>query len=441
MAHSTDHKEGVAAVGWVYFMHNTLKDGSHPFYVRIIKDRKTKYVATGLSLHPQFWNKAKNECRRSVPAEKRREIERGLEQWVNRFREAAEQLATNDQPHTANDIVSKAGEERNANRRFTLLGYFTELIDQFTQTGSVGNRKVYRDVQNNLTRFVGEGKDVSFDQVSVKFCNDWERKMRAEGLSEVALSIKFRTLRSVINKAIANGYAKADSYPFARNAAEKHKFQVGKFDTRTTKRAISRTDIAKIEDYQPPADTEKYASLRQTQSRLQLARDLFLFSYYCGGINFIDMAALRWSNVNTDLNGKLRLTYTRQKTGGRFSLRLLSKTLTILDRYKSDQLAHNSHIFPILNTALHRTPSQQHNRCSKIMGQVNADLKTIGAACNIKTPLTTYVARHSFATALKRSGVATAIISEAMGHTDERTTQIYLSEFDSDLIDAAFDNL
>lgn len=75
------------------------------------------------------------------------------------------------------------------------------------------------------------------------------------------------------------------------------------------------------------------------------------------------------------------------------------------------------------------------------MGYVNQDLKTIGAAVGIQTPLTTYVARHSFATALKRSGVATAVISEAMGHSDERTTQIYLSEFETDLVDAAYETL
>ncbi|MCC5613300.1 tyrosine-type recombinase/integrase, partial [Nostoc sp. CHAB 5834] len=90
---------------------------------------------------------------------------------------------------------------------------------------------------------------------------------------------------------------------------------------------------------------------------------------------------------------------------------------------------------------LHKTPSQIHNRCSKVMGHVNADLKTIGSAVGIATPITSYVARHSFAMALKRSGIATAVISEAMGHNDERTTQIYLSEFDTDLVDAAFENL
>lgn len=270
--------------------------------------------------------------------------------------------------------------------------------------------------------------------------------MRANGLAEITLSVKFRTLRAVINKAIGNEYAKQENYPFARNAAENRKFHVGKFNTSTTKRAISRADIRKIEAYHPPQDSGKYATLREEQERLQLAKDIFLFSYYCGGINFVDMAQSQWSNVSNDLDGKLRLYYTRQKTGGKFSIPLLPPVLFILDRYRgADTLLLGgpdvSCVFPILNTVLHKTPAQRHNRCAKIMSHVNADLKIIGAAVGIKTPLTTYVARHSFATVLKRSGVTAPIIGEMMQHPEERTTQIYLSEFDTETIDAAYENL
>lgn len=443
MAKSTDYKESQASVKAIYFPSKTLADGSHPFMLRITKDRKRKYIATGINLHPQFWNEQTNTFRKNLPAEKRKAIEASLRKWEEKYSDAAETLAGSDEVHDARAVAAKVSEERKVTRQFKLLSYFDELISQFETTGAVGNRKVYRDVQNNLTRYIGEGKDISFDQITVKFCSGWENKMRSEGLTEITLSVKFRTLRAVLNKAIANGYAKVDSYSFARNAAEKHKFQVGKFDTKTTKRAISKADIRKIEAYVPEPYAGPYATLRDHTERLTLARDLFLFSYYCGGINFVDMAMLTWANVGEDLDGKPRLTYTRQKTGGKFSLRLIPQALAIIERYKGDgeRPRPSGYVFPILKSVFHKTAAQKHNRCNKIMGQVNSDLKTIGAAAGITTPLTTYVARHSFATALKRSGVATAIISEAMGHSDERTTQIYLSEFDTDLVDAAFENL
>lgn len=437
----TEHRENKATVKAVYFTTNLLKDGSHPFYLRITKDRKIKYVSTGLSLHPQYWNETKNEIRRSYPTDRRKALEAALAKWEEKYTDAADKLAVTDEQYNAVTIADNVTTERKATRQFKLLTYFDELISQMNRTGNIGNRKVYRDVQNNLRRFIGEGKDVSFDAVTVRFCNEWENTMRAEGVTEITLSVKFRTLRAVLNKAIGNGFAKPEHYPFARNAAESRKFNVGKFDTTTTKRAISKADIYRIATYTPPPDEGKYSTLRNTGERLQLAKDLFLFSYYCGGINFVDMAALKWTNIGTDLDNKPRLTYTRQKTGGKFSIRLMPPALEILSRHRDEHALPVSFVFPILNTALHKTPTQRHNRCAKIMSQVNTDLKTIGAAVGITTPLTTYVARHSFATALKRSGVATAVISEAMGHSDERTTQIYLSDFETDLVDAAFDNL
>ena len=441
MAESGKIREKKASVKIVLWTSKTLADGSHPFVVRIHKEGTRKHITTGLSLHPQFWNPNKHEIRQNYPTEKRKALQKALEKWKERFTDAAESLAINDTRHDASSIVHKVVDERNDLRKFQLLEYFDELIDQFEKTGNVGNRRVYRDVQNALRRFVGELQDVSFDTVTVKFCNQWETKMRSENVTDNTLSIRFRTLRAVLNKAIANGYSKPTSYPFARNTAENNKFQIGKFDTKTIKRAISKTDIRKIEAYLPPQDEGKYATLRNTQERLQLAKDLFLFSYYCGGINFVDIANLRWSNIGTDLDDKPRLTYIRQKTGGKFSVRLMPQTLAILERYRPNTVHSTTYIFPILNTALHTTPIQRQNRCGKIMGQVNVDLKIIGSAVGISTPLTTYVPRHSFAMALKRSGVATGIISEAMGHSDERTTQIYLSEFDTDLVDAAFENL
>ncbi len=68
---------------------------------------------------------------------------------------------------------------------------------------------------------------------------------------------------------------------------------------------------------------------------------------------------------------------------------------------------------------------------------VNRDLKEIGRLAKIDEPLTTYVARHSYATILRKSGVATAVISQAMGHDSEKTTKIYLESFENSVVDKA----
>ncbi len=344
-----------------------------------------------------------------------------------------EELTREDVKHNAKAIAEKAVEKRKQYRQVEVLSYIDELVNNFNEAKQLGNAKVYKGIRNIPAQFLaesGNGSDIPFNKITVTFCNKLETQQRAKGNGETYISYVFRTLRAVLNRAIADNIMKPYTYPFARNVAEKHKFQVGKFDTTTSKRAISREAIRLIEEYQPEAE------------RLQRAKNVFLFSFYVGGINFIDLANLRWSSITTDTKGSSRLNYTRQKTGGKFSMKLLTPAMAIVDYYKAETYnSSQDYIFPILNANVHKTPSQIKNRIDKIRTQVNADLKEIASAVGIDINLTTYVARHAFASNLKRAGVATAVISEAMGHQSEQVTAIYLASFENDTIDAALENL
>ena len=89
----------------------------------------------------------------------------------------------------------------------------------------------------------------------------------------------------------------------------------------------------------------------------------------------------------------------------------------------------------------HKTEQQKLNRLHKVITKVNKVLKAIGEELNIPIKLTTYCARHSYATVLKRAGVATSIISESLGHSSEKVTQIYLDSFENNQIDKALEFL
>lgn len=452
MGQSTDHKEGKALVKAIYFTSKVLADGSHPFMLRITKDRVRKYVATGLSLQPKFWNDKYNgyreAIRRTYPEPNRERLINELSQWEKKYSSAAETLATADEVHDAKAVAIKAVESRNALRRVQLLTFIDELVAGMILAKQIGNSGIYKDLRNQLADYLKTEygtADVPFERVTVAFCNRLEIFLRTRGNSEVTLSNRYRTLRAVLNRAIADGAAKSEYYPFVRNVAERHKFSVGKFDTSTIKRAITRDDIRKIEALEPVGSAlGRYAVQKNAAEveRVQFAKSVFLFSFYCGGINFVDLAQLRWRNITNDDQGKQRLIYVRQKTGGKFSIRLLAPAAAIINHYKLyTYTGPNSYVFPILNVDNHQTSNQIKNRLHKVLGQVNSDLKTLGTSIGIGIPLTTYVARHSFATNLKRSGVTTGIISEAMGHKTEAITSIYLDSFESEKVDTAYENL
>ncbi|MBD2752029.1 site-specific integrase [Spirosoma validum] len=453
MARTTEHKEGSATVRVIYRTSKTLKDGTHPFWVRITKDRKTKFIATGLSLHPKHWNDKhtgfKEAIRKSYPEPLREDLINRLTAKEAQYAQAAKSLTLADEVHDAGAVAAKAIENRSRARSYSVLEYLLEQIDTMSKTGKVGNGLIYKDLKNQLSEFIPlqyPGKtDVRFEAITVKFCNAFESFFRERGNMDTSLSVRFRTLRTLYNRAISEGVAKLENYPFARNTTEKHKFSVGKFNTSTRKRAITRADIRKIEAYQPTyIYTGKYAEQKNRieTERMQRAKDVFLFSFFAAGINFVDLCQIRWKNITTDEKGIARLQYVRQKTGGKFNIKLAEGALAIIEQYRPITfIKPTDYVFPILDANIHKTATQIDNRLNKILGQVNADLKTLGERVGIDTPLTTYVARHSFATSLRRAGVADAITGQMLGHKSEKMTTVYLDEFTSDTLDAAFDAL
>ena len=119
---------------------------------------------------------------------------------------------------------------------------------------------------------------------------------------------------------------------------------------------------------------------------------------------------------------------------------MLDEAKAIIAKYE-DYCKKAGYLFPILDNRVHITPMQKFNRVRKLCHQINKELHNIAKELNINEDVTTYVARHSFATVLKKSGVNIGIISQALGHQDIKTTQIYLSEFDNEQVDSALKNL
>lgn len=402
--------------------------------MRVTKNRKQVYRYTGLSLLPKYWNADKKEIRRSYPEPDREKLLNALKEWEAKYSAAAGTLAEADEQHEAETVVTKAVESRKATRRVLLLAYIEEIVQGMVLAKKLKNASVYRDLSSQLQKFIKaeyEVADLPFERVNVAFCQEWENTLRATGAADTTISNRYRTLRAVFNKAIATGVAKPEYYPFARTVAEKHKFSIGRFDVSTAKRALSREAVERIEGLEPTTD------------RQRLAKEVFLFSFYVGGINFVDLAQLRWQDVSFDANGQPeRLHYVRQKTGGKFAFRLLEPAAAILMAYEPlTRASAKSYVFPILDAGRHVSPTQIDNPLHKVLGMVNKDLKLLAEQVGIPTPLTTYVARHSFATTLHQEIDNIGMVSQAMGHKTAAVTATYLDSFASAQVDLALEGL
>jgi site-specific recombinase XerD len=284
----------------------------------------------------------------------------------------------------------------------------------------VGNSKTFKASLNTIKKFTGNTKvDFPFSEMDKDWLSRHEQWLKNRGLSEVSIALHFRTLRSAYNKAIIAKCALKNSYPFGE-------FKVSKFDISTQKRAIPKEAIKKV----------MKVDLSNEKPIIQFSRDIFMFSYLCGGINFTDIANLKLGNLIDD-----KLVYIRKKTKKKIITPLSNEAMEIILKYAAGKLNPDDYTFPILDAAIHKTEIQKHNRIHKIIGKVNPALKIVAKLAGVNANLTTYVARHSFATILKKSGVNIALISESLGHSDLATTQIYLDSFENEQIGEAFKNL
>ena len=393
----------------ICYKYKPLKNGELPLKIRICKDRKTRYVNLGVSTKAEDWDFEKNRPKPTCPD--RELLEKLISNKISKIRSEIVELKSEGKEFSATTLVEKV---TNPIKLTTVGALFKEHLHSLEEEKRTGYRLSIQQTYNSLLKF-NRHLDIPFSEMDVNWLKRYEIWQRKQGKSENTIGIRFRNIRMIFNLAVNMGLAKQEDYPF-------RKFKVSKLQQETMKRALTKEDVHTIMDY-PTAGKDFY---------VRLAINLFTFSYFMGGINFVDMAHLTEKNL---VNG--RLVYHRKKTGKLINLPMQERAILALEEYKG---TNKPYLFPILSTR-HKTEQQKSNRLHKVITKVNKALKGIGKELNIPIKLTTYVARHSYATALKRAGVATSIISETLGHSSERVTQIYLDGFENNQIDEAMEFL
>ena len=402
----------------VLYTSKTLSNGQHPIMLRLTKNRKRKYISLHISLALQYWDAEKCKPRRNCPDKER--IEALIQQKTQELQSQVMDFKTSDKEYTLNTLVEKASRKV---VRQTVGEYLNGYIDRLLAEKRVGNAKTFQELRTSLTKFC-RSLDFYFIDIDAEWLKRYEQWLRVERhYSDNSIGIRFRSLRVLYNSAITDGLIKKTDYPFDT-------FKVSRFKEATAKRSLTKEDIRRI------MDCEVRTLTKYPKPFLQLAKDLFLFSYLSCGINLTDILHIRYADI---VDG--RLAFNRQKTGKLLSFQLQPAALDILGKYRQPNAHPQDYIFPVLRRSVHVTAQQQYGRVQRTNKRINRYLKLIGEHLHLPITLTTYVARHSFATVLKRSGVSTSIISESLGHSSEKITQIYLDSFENSQIDAAMQNL
>lgn len=260
---------------------------------------------------------------------------------------------------------------------------------------TIGN---YKTALRSFAQFVGD--DVRIDSIDAHLIEGYQQWLISQGVSQNSISCYMRSLRSLLHL----------TAPDTKRMALFDTVFTGKMYTE--KRAISVDEIGMLRQLSFPSE-----------SPLQFSRDIFLFSLYAMGMPFVDIAFLQKRQIRDGY-----IVYHRHKTGQRVRVRIEEPMWQIINSYACDD---SPLVFPILKDS----PNMLDYESAR--SKYNRHLKEIGRMIGVQRPLTSYVARHSWASIAYHSNVDLAVISKALGHTSPQTTLTYIREIDDFRIDQA----
>ena len=387
----------------VKYRPSSVEDKEGAIYYQIIHDRKVRQLNTDYHVFPSEWDETRSMVT-ARPESLRKPIINSIRErirWdIERITKIYHRLEAEGLTYTADDIIDAF---RRYEKEYSLFNYMESLIIKLKQNDKTRTSETYTATLNSFKKF-RKDEDLMLDCLTSEIMEAYEAWHKNKGNSPNTISFYTRILRAVYNRAVEEEITE-NKNPFKRVYTGVDK---------TVKRAISLSHIKKI----------KALDLSMTPA-MDYARDIFLMSFFLRGMSFIDMAYLK----KTDLKNGF-VVYRRRKTDQQLTIAWTPEMQMILDKYPENP---TQYLLPIIKTV------GCNERCAyRNAGyNINHNLKKIAGMIGIQTPITMYVARHSWASAAKAKGIPLSVISEGMGHDSEATTQIYLASLDTSVVDKA----
>ena len=389
----------------VKFRPSRVKRKAGSIYCQVIHDRMTRQIGTGYKLFSEEWkggevifpehNPKRSCCLMGIVQE--------LRNMKKRIEATIQCLEDSGKPYTADDIV--VAYRLSHHDKHSLLVFSHQLTEHLKRIGKHRLAETYTSSVNSFLRFRGEQGDICLNEIDEDMVKEYEHYLLEDcGLCRNTSSFYNRNLRAIYNRAVKKELI-IDRHPFA---------DVYTGVDKTAKRAILIQTVKEIKDLDLSKDAE-----------MAFARDLYLMSFDLRGISFVDLAMLETDQLR---NGYL--TYSRHKTRQKLEIKWEKQMQEIVDRY---HVKGSRYLLPILSEGGGNIRQQYLNA----LHRMNVQLKKIGKLVNCPIPLTTYTARHCWASAAYRLNVPIPSISQALGHDSEKTTLIYLNSLDNQLIDDA----
>jgi integrase/recombinase XerD len=385
------------------------EDNIYPVAVRVTFNRNNTTFNTGIRVKPEQWDTKSICVRPSHP--NAQSYNKTITDFYSRIQNVSFQLI-HEQEFSFQTLKERLIDNAPLQKKVS-KAYFADfakgLVDDMLSVNQAGNAIVYRTAINRFMAYVNNPK-LKFSNIDYKLLEAFRHHLIKDKVKVNSISNYFRTLRAIYNKAIKAKVIDRANYPFLDITIKTE---------RTAKRAITVDDLialAKLE--------------LKPRSRKWHARNYFLLSFSLIGASFTDLAYLTPQNIKRG-----RLTYRRRKTGKELNIKLQYHTEKLLAYYTG---SNSKYLLPIIQSGTSEDSFRAKALITQWIKTTNKWLRSIVEDCKLDCDVTTYVARHTWATTAKRLGYSIELIAEALGHEHgNKITNIYLDSFDQSLIDDA----
>lgn len=369
------------------------KTGEYPIKLRLTHKRVQRYINLAIDCTPPEWEKINSKS----PKGDFKERKLLLNALEKRAQEIIESLGDGYSFHEFQRLWYKIGEIPS-----DVYSAFMQKCDALKKEGRIKTAESY-DLAGKSFRNYRPG--TSWVDITPGFLKGYEQWMTRNGKSPNTTGIYLRNLKALFNAVIERGQVQADFYPFGRS-----KYRVPKQPGKP--RALSVDELRKFLNYCIGTGKERFYY------------DMWVFSMFCGGMNYKDIALLRKNNLT---EGSIRFVRRKtQKTSGGtdVTIPLIGRLPEIISRWGNSVGRPDDFLFPILSDDL--SAEQVEDRIHDFIRKSNKLTKRISRELGLSVEVKTYEARHSFATLLWHEGKNLALIQELLGHRSSRTTEGYL---------------
>ena len=399
-----DHMEK-PTLTYFFDTRSKLLDGNYPIKLTVYYGRQKKRYKTPFKATQEVYDRLLANRLRD---ESTKQLKRQTVSWLDKQTLIAESII----PFTFSDFDNILYAEKTKSRKIQLNDGVNSIYDKHIQSlNDEGRISTANSYQDSLTSILSYKKNLKVSQITPDFLKGYEKWMTDNGRSLTTVGMYLRALRTIFNIAIENEVIDASKYPF-----KKYTIPAPQKISRTLK----KEEIKLIINYTAKRDADA------------IALDYWVFSFISNGMNFKDIALLKYGNINGDFI-EFRRAKTKRTTKNNslpIMVPLDESLLDIIRKRGNKSKKKEDYIFPILKHGL--TPQQEYDHIKTFIRNTNKRLARVGVELGLSHKVTSYVARHCFATIQKNNNAPLAYISEALGHSNLKTTQNYFGRFEDE---------